>query len=48
MAELIKLNEHIIGNPDTYNISALMQTLMEAYRGKDVFTILNHANDTGA
>ena len=48
MAELIKLNEHIIGNPDTYNISALMQTLMEAYRGKDVFTILNHANDAGA
>jgi len=48
MAELIKLNEYIIGNPETHNVSSVMLTLMEAYRGKDVFTILNHANDAGA
>lgn len=47
MAELIKLNEYMIGNPESYNISSLMQTLMESYRGKDVFTLLNFNNDAG-
>lgn len=48
MAELIKLNEYMIGNPESYNISSLMQTLMESYRGKDQIVIMNANNNAGA